>query len=57
MIVTCLPSYTGWSATLREGLSVGWVPLPNQYSGRYRKSCRYEMFDTLKYVLLEKGKM
>jgi hypothetical protein len=34
LMVTVLPLTTGALARLRDGLNVGWVPLPNQYSGR-----------------------
>jgi hypothetical protein len=57
VIVTVRPLYAGAPARLREALSVGLVPFPNQYSGRYIRYWKYSAFATLKYVLLENGKM
>src|ERR1700749_887891 len=41
VMVTCRPLYCGASARDRLVLSVGLVPLPNQYRGRYMRYWKY----------------
>ncbi len=55
---TVLPfEYAGLDASESEGFSVGLLPFPNQYSGRYIGCCRSEMLLVLKKARLMNGKM
>jgi len=40
LIVTLFPLKIGGSATLSALFTTGWLPWPNQYSGRYSSMAR-----------------
>ena len=46
LIVTWRPEYIGGSARLRLLFRYGWVPWPNQYSGRYIRYWKSSVFET-----------
>jgi hypothetical protein len=49
MFTTALsPLYDGGEASDSVVLRVGWLPVPNQYSGRYMSSWKSERFVTEK---------
>ncbi len=57
--MTVLPPlvYTGFWANDSDGLRLGVLPLPNQYSGRYISCWNWLMLFTLKKARLMNGKM
>ena len=57
MIVRVRPLTVGRFARLSEVFTVGWSPVPNQYSGRYIRYWKSNRLTLLTLALLMYGKM